>query len=107
MKEDTNIAIKWFTDNFMKVNPEKFQMMLMKLSLCRTELPTSLEINGVHIERQSSVKLLGIVIDENLRFDQQVRNMCARASKQLKVIFRFKRLFKEAEKKIIFNTFIM
>ena len=107
LKEDTEIAIKWFTDNFMKVNPEKFQMMLMKPSLCRTELPTSLEINSVPIERQSSVKLLGIVIDENLRFDKQVSNMCGRASKQLKVIFRFKSLFKETEKKIIFSTFIM
>ena len=107
LQSDTDNAITWFSDNFMKVNPEKFQVMLMKPSFFTTEMPTTFNINNVCLKTQNSVKLLGITIDERLKFDEQVNNMCQRASKQLKVMYRFKQVFKEKEKKIMYNTFIM
>ena len=107
LQNDSENAVKWFAENFMKVNPEKFPVMLMKPSFCTTDMPTTLKIKDVSLMTQKSVKLLGITIDDRLKFDEQINNMCQRASKQLKVIYRFKQVFKEKEKKIIYNTFIM
>ena len=107
LRNDTENAIKWFSENFMKVNPEKFQVMLMKPSSCMIDMPTTFKIQDVSLPTQNSVKLLGITIDDRLKFDEQVDYMCQRASKQLKVMYRFKQVFKEKEKKVIYNTFVM
>ena len=107
LKTDANNAIKWFEDNNMKANPEKFQIMLLKPMHCQTALPLNVDINDMSLEIQNNVKLLGITIDDKLKFDIQVNNMCSRASRQLNVMYRFQKIFKETEKRIIYNTFIV
>ena len=107
LKTDTNNAIKWFSDNYMKVNPDKFQVMLLKPICCNTELPSHVDIGDVSLQVKSDVRLLGITIDNKLGFDLQVNNMCVRASRQLNIMYRFKKIFREKEKHVIFNTFIM
>ena len=41
-------------------------------------------------ETFDSVKLLGITIDDNLKFDMHVENICKKASQQLNILYRFK-----------------
>ncbi len=107
LKVDTENAVNWFTTNLMQANPDKFQLMYMKPFISRDPLPLTLDINGASIERERNVKLLGITIDDKLKFDIQVNNMCSKASRQLNVLYRFKNIFNEEEKKIIYNTFIL
>ena len=87
LKNDADNAIKWFANNNMKVNPEVFQIMLLKPFHCKTDLPSYFEIDDVSLEIQRNVKLLGITIDDKLKFDFQVNNMCIdfkRYSRRLK-----------------------
>ena len=107
LRLDTVNAVKWFSFNYMKVNPDKFQVMILKPMFCNTDLPSHVNIGEVSLQVQSDVKLLGITIDNKLKFDVQVNKMCSRASRQLNVMHRFKRIFKEREKYVIFNTFII
>ena len=107
LKTDANNAVKWFENNNMKANPEKFQIMLLKPMHCQTDLPSNFELNDISLEIQNKVKLLGITIDDKLKFDTQVNNMCSRASRQLNIMYRFQKVFKETEKRVIYNTFIM
>ncbi len=107
LKTDTENAVNWFTINFMQANPEKFQVMYMKPFISKDQLPQTLELHGASIERERHVKLLGITIDDRLKFDIQITNMCCRASKQLNVLYRFKNIFNVEEKKIIYNSFIL
>ena len=87
LSSDTKNAIDWFTNNFMKANPEKFQAMLMKPMSNQYQLPDEIQINGTSLKRESNVKLLGLIIDNKLKFDQHCENLCARASKQLNVLY--------------------
>ena len=101
LKTDDDNAIKLclFANNDMKVNPEKFQIMLLKPFHCKTDLASHIEIDDLSLEFQRNVKLLGIIIDDKLKFDVQVYNMCSRASGQLNVMYRFQKISKETEKK--------
>ena len=104
---DSNIIIQWFNQNFMKVNPQKFQLMLMKPHGKNDELPTEIEIEGNVIKASKSVRLLGVDIDCNLNFYDHVKKLCSKASRQLKVLYRFKNILGEKEKHILYKTFIM
>ena len=58
-------SLNWFKDNCMKANPAKFQAML----LGRDFKQMTVNVEGNTIEMISSVKLLGIHIDNKLSFN--------------------------------------
>ncbi len=71
----------WFTLNFIQViNPSKFQCMFLKPLSNKDEMLTFIEINGTTIPFEKEVKLLGITIDEKLKFDKHVNIICKKAA---------------------------
>ena len=70
----------------MIVNPDKFQAMIISSKKDLTQ--SLLNINGVELTRESSVKLLGIEIDKKLNFEKHIFNICKKASNQLNAICR-------------------
>ncbi len=53
------------------------------------------------------VKLLGITIDEKLKFDKHVNIICKTTARQINVMYQFKCVFDLKERQIICNTFIL
>ena len=104
---DTVNTMKWFADNYMQANPDKFQVMFMKTSHSHVALPTEFKIDDICISTSDNVKLLGVLIDNNLNFDEHVKALCKKASSQLKVLFRFKSMIGAHEKETMYRTFIM
>ena len=107
LRFDTKNAIKWFTMNYMQANPDKFQVMIMKPICNRQDIPGVLDIDGVQLQNQSDVKLLGITLDCKLQFNKHISNICERASRQLNVLSRFKNIFSTEEKKTMYKAFIL
>ena len=107
LSTDTNALIEWFHHNFMKVNPDKFQLVVMRPQGRNIELPNELEVQNNIIKRSESVRLLGIDIDCNLNFHNHVNVLCSKASRQLKVLYRFRSILGQREKTILFRTFIL
>ena len=59
------------------------------------------------VEVASSVKLLGIDIDDQLSFNLYISKICKSASKQLNALVRLKRLLDFAERKVSINNFTL
>ena len=60
----------------MTVNPKKFQVMFIskkKDALRRNVKP---QINDTEITSQPSVELLGVTIDNELKFDYHISRLC-------------------------------
>ncbi len=53
------------------------------------------------------MKLLGITIDQKLKFDKHIDNLCKNAARQINILYRFKGIFDLKEREIIYNTFIL
>jgi hypothetical protein len=70
LNTDSDRAIKWFQDNSMEANPNKFQLMF--LGTKRDDL--SLYIDGSNIKSCKEVKLLGVTIDNKLTFSKHINN---------------------------------
>ena len=65
-----------------------------------------LSINGVGLTMESSVKLLGIEIDNKLKFEKHIFNICRKASNQLNAICRLETFMGLKEKESLINTVV-
>ena len=55
---------------------------------------------------ESSVKLLGIEIDNKLNFEKHISNICKKASDQLNAICRLQTFMGHKENEAMINTFV-
>ena len=126
LEKDILIALTWFKDNALVVNPGKFQLMFLglkdKLSYC-LEIPNtdtefkhgikflsqfSLNVSGnIIIKSRSNVKLLGVTIDDKLKFNLHVEKMCTKAKNSVKALQRISGPTSRENLKLLINTFFM
>ena len=66
----SKIAIEWFQENHMKVNVSKFQSTILKPKGVLSDF--EFYVSGHSLKPVSSVKLLGVKIDERLTFDDHI-----------------------------------
>ena len=78
----------------------------MNLNEKESEAKYKLTIDNNDIESTKSVKLLGITIDDRLRFDQHISNLCSKAAMQLNALGRLQKYMGKSEKVAIVNSFI-
>ena len=90
----------------MLVNPDKFQSIIIQKSNQTNKSKQFLIGNDV-VEVTSSVKLLGIHIDDQLNFNLHISNICKSASKQLNALLRLKYFLGFEERKVLINSFIL
>ena len=90
LKNESELAVNWFRNNKMAVNPDKFQLMLLQKSTKKV-IQEKLQIDNNEIESENSVTLLGITIDNRLSFDDHISKLCNKAAMQLNAVFRLKK----------------
>ena len=100
---ESNSAIEWFQNNKMMVNPGKFRAIIIdKKKKCHTN--ETLKIGDKIIKASSSVKLLGVQIDDQLNFNLHISNICRSAANQLNALIRLKCFLAFEEKKTLINS---
>ena len=90
----------------MMVNPRNFQAMF--ISEKENVLPRDLKIqmNNTEITPQSSLELLGVTVDNELKFDQHISRLCKSAGCQLNALSRLKNYLNYQQKKVLIEGFI-
>ncbi len=78
VKKDTEATIDWFGENQMQANPVKYQFMHRN-----KDEDVEFECRNIKIEFEESVKLLGINIDNMLKFTQHISNIIRKCGFQL------------------------
>ena len=106
LEQDSQAAIDWFKINEMIVNPDKFQVIVIKKN-CRMKDSSALNINNLTIDSENCVKLLGIEIDNTLSFDKHISNLSKKVSNQLNVIGRIQKNMCLKEKEVPLNSFVL
>ena len=93
LEEHLSRPLNWFRVNHMAANPGKFQVMILGM---REQPKLALKINDITVPLTDKVKLLGVTIDSQLKFDDHIKALCQTAN------------FLNYEKgKILYNTFVM
>ena len=98
-------AIKWFTENGMIVNPDKFHAIIINKCGRHKQLH-ELRIGGEIITSEENVNLLGIDIDNKLNFNKHINAFCKKAAGQLNGICRINKYIGENERKTLMQSFV-
>ena len=101
LEQQSNIALKWFEDNNMKMNSGKFNLFV---SGSKHENMWA-KIGDDQIWESRTVKLLGITIDNELQFDEFISNVCKKAQRKLTVLTRIKKYLDFNKLRLLFKTF--
>ena len=104
IERDGSLMTKWFNDNQMLANPDKYQTIIFGKKVDGSR--NSFDVGGVTIPVTSDVKLLGVNIDENLAFNLQASIICKKAGGQVNALMRLSRLLSRDVKRHIYNAFI-
>ena len=102
-----NQITKWYEQNLLQVNGKKYQAMLQNIegkengtsidSLCGNEI----------VGHSDKLKLLGVTIDNQLNFSENISQLCQKASQQVGVLMRIKKLVPERAKLVIYRSSIL
>ena len=104
LEQEPESAVGCFKQNEMFVNADKFQAIILNKK--ENEAKYKLTRDNNDIESTKSVKLLGITIDNLLRYDQNISNLCSKAAMQLNALGRLQKYMGKPEKVAILNSFI-
>lgn len=81
LTNDSLTLVKWFSDNQMQANPDKFQSIAIGQKSKNEKLTFNLAGDCI-INCDEEVKLLGVTICFKLKFDIHISNISEKASKQ-------------------------
>ena len=107
LESESEIAIKWFQDNEMIVNPDKFQAIIINKHGKLNQNNHKLKFGEYEIESKNSVTLLGIEIDDKLSFHNHIHNLTRKAAGQLNYLISKKKFLNQEAKKVLIESFIM
>ena len=77
LKASANKLFLWFKNNHLKANPGKSHILLS------SKKPEILSVDGISIAASSHEKLLGVIIDSELKFANHITEICLKVSKKL------------------------
>ena len=63
-------------------------------------------LDGIKLPNSCKEKLLGVIIDNELKFDPHIRSMCKKAAQKLGVLNRIFSLLEPDKKRLVFNAVI-
>ena len=87
------------------VNPDKLQIILLdKVRSDNTNI--EVEIGNEKISSTSSVKLLGVHIDDKLNFNEHTNKICKSAGNQSNALILLKSFLGLKEKEVLVNSFV-
>ena len=104
VESETKISLNWFDNNQMQANPGKFQAIAGGKKTF-SELK-SFSVAGIDIPCEETVRLLGVELDYQLNFNEQISRICQKVARQLNVLQRISKFLSEETRLLVFKSFI-
>ena len=103
MNKDLDNTTKWFRENGMLANPEKYQA----LRLGKTDYDMNIKCCENTIPLSNEIKLFGATIDSKLKFDAHIVSVCRKVSGQVNALNRLKNILPVKTKEALYRAFIL
>ena len=102
LEGDLQRLMQLFTNNGMSANSSKFQIMFLGLKEAK-----KLCLNGQLIPSCKHVKLLGVNIDNSLKFETHVKEICKKVNQKVYAFGRLRPYLGEPKSKLLLNSLVM
>ena len=104
LEEDLSKTLNCFRVYHMAANPGKFQVMFLGM---RKQPRLTLEITDITIPLIDKVKLLGVTIDSQSKFDDHIKALCQTGNRKVSAFSRVANFLNYEKGKILYKAFVM
>ena len=98
------VASNWYSSNFLKGNFDKYRTLTLG-NKCDHNM--RIVIGGVEVKSTACLKLLGVSIDNDLRFAEHITAICKKSSQRVGVLMRLRNLIPTRTKSQLFKAAIL
>ena len=91
LNDEGQTISRWYGDNFLKGNYDKYNAMLINRGNNSDQF-INVNIDGYTIKSTPNLKLLGVTLDDKLKFSKHVSDICKQASKKVGVLVRLRKM---------------
>ena len=91
---------KWFYENYMVLNSRKCHFMC----LGQNTVIEAFVYDNIEMKNSKEEKILGVIIDNKLRFKSHVKDLSKKASQKIWALSRLINHLNDSEKEMIFNA---
>ena len=102
LSNDFRIIRNWFHENLMVLNAKKCHYKFLGTSSANDDFIP----DEIKLPNSCEEKILGVIIDNELKFDLHIRSMCKKAAKKLGVLNRISSLLDPEKKRLVSNAVI-
>ena len=92
LENDVNSANVWFANNYMCVNTDNFQSIILNRDGKHTQ---SISVQDNIVLSDTSITVLRVVLGDKLKFDEHVSVLCLKASRQINALKRVSKYLDE------------
>ena len=99
----------WFKANKLSLNNKNTKYTLFHKNSIKDDLPLKLpdlKIANNEIERKKAIKFLGVMLDENVNWQEHIRTVENKIAKNIGLLYRAKYLLSESSLKCIYFAYI-
>ena len=101
LEEDSQSLIEWVNNNALRANPDIFHLLFSS-----SDENISINVDQYQIYNSQHEKLLGIAIDNNMKFDEHVSGLCKKVSQKLHALARVSNFMNVEQLRKIMKAFI-
>ena len=99
---------EWMNNNNLKINYEKTVCMLLGANgMLKRQPLLDVRIREKQLSQVKSFKYLGIVVDNNLKWDAHIEQMCNKLGKMVSYLGRLRQFVNMSELKLIYNSIVL
>ena len=102
LEKSSQLAIKWFNHNYMKLNAEKCEFLITGHRFEHLWL----NVGETQVWKKKQIKLLGITTDNELNFDDHMTKIRHKDNSKLSALSRLARYLPMEQKKLLSMLFI-
>lgn len=109
LQRDIDEVVRWSNENKMILNGSKTKCMMVtgkRLVKNMDEDQLLLKINGKRLEQVTSQKLLGVIIDDKLNFDDHIEELCKKISQRIAVLKKIRCFMPLEQRMLYYNSMI-
>jgi hypothetical protein len=110
LQQYTDNTDNWCNENMMVPHPKKTKVMIVTTSKRASLLPhkeLNVQMKGIQLENVSSEKSLGVIIDSNLNWKEQVQKLYTSVNRSLALLRRIKRFLPQKTRILFYNGYIL
>ena len=101
LEHNSELAVAWFEINYVKPNTDKYHLLVSGNK--NRQMLAILDRDIVW--ESNDIKLLGITLNNKLKFDKQVSNICTKANRKLSTLTRVAKFLTFKKRLILFKAF--